>query len=825
MNVPPLLRSLAHARASTLSVALTLALGTCALTMTFAAMNAALLREPPFPEAGRVAMLYLERNPQGESPRRERWSFPRFERLRQQQKSFEDVAAYSPSSFTISESGGATPVNGEDVSPSYFKLLRAQAARGRLFLDGADAGRPAQEVVLAHDLWTRRFGSDPGVLGRTIGLNGLPLTVIGILPEGFRGLSGRADIFVPMSLAPQLTYAEHLTTNENFISAFGRLGPDVDLAAARSELAVLGAAINRDLPSDPGAPEERVSAWAATLNEARADRAVKRSLLVLMGAVGLLHLLACANVVNLLLGRAASKRRDSAVRLALGSSDKRLFGHVFGEGFAMAVLGGAAGIAFAALATGLVTPPTNVWAPRSFYGSLAPFDTPAFGLFELGFGVCLTILTAVIVAIPPALSAIRLDVSSGIRAGSRGLAVDGLSLKRPSARGVLVGVEAALAMLLVVAAGLLIESFERMRRAGTGVQTESVLTFRVAPSEARVPASAAPAFVTRLLDAASNVPGVISATVDGGAPLSGSARSTLHIAGRESAPEGQAPSVLRHYVGPDHFKTLGIPLRVGRAFLETDGEGSPRVTVISEGAARRFWPNQDPLGQRVWFGSPGSVSSLEQSAVIVGVVGDVVYSPLDQTQNFASFYTPYAQFTYASRMVFLKTAGDPLAVVSSVRAAIATVDPELAMRDVRPLTEVANGSWARQRLDAFLFGSFGAAALLLAASGIFAVLSYAVATRSREFGVRIALGATSFRLLQHVLRQGMVFPVIGLVLGTLGSLGATRLLQASLYEVSPQEPRVLIGTALLLLLVSAIACFVPAWRATRTDPIEALRSE
>jgi putative ABC transport system permease protein len=249
------------------------------------------------------------------------------------------------------------------------------------------------------------------------------------------------------------------------------------------------------------------------------------------------------------------------------------------------------------------------------------------------------------------------------------------------------------------------------------------------------------------------------------------------------------------------------------------------VTVISETAARRFWPDEDPLGKRVWFGSGSDFNSRENSAEIVGVVGDVVYAPLDQRPNFASFYTPYMQFTYAPRMVFVRTSGDPVTVVSGLRKAVSTVDPELAMREVQPLAEIVSGSWARHRFDAILFGGFGVAALVLAASGIFAVLAYAVANRTREFGIRIALGADAGRVVWHVLREGMSFPLAGLVAGFGASLAVTRLLQSSLYEISPQEPRVLVSTAAILVVVAALACLVPAWRATRLDPMEALRAD
>lgn len=826
MALTALTRLPLRSRLLSLTVVLTLGLGVGALIIAFGVVNAALFRQPPFPAANDVALLFIQRNPQGEQPRRERWSFARFELLAQQQKSFAQLASYSPGSVTLSGNGEADLVQVERVSGSYFPLLRATAMRGRLLgTADDDATRPAPVVVLGHQLWVRRYASDTGVIGRTIRLNGVPLTVIGVMRPGFTGLSGRAELWVPRTLSPQITYAEYLRTNQNFISAVGRLRTGTSLEAARGELAVLGAAVNRALPSDPDQPDERVSATAIPLNEARIDPVVRRSLFIVLAAMALLHLLACANVINLLLGREAQRKRESSIRLALGSSTPQLFRHLFAGNVVPGLAGGALGLLLARWGSALIAPPANTWAPRNFYGSLAAFDQPAFGTTELAFGIALAIATALLIAVPPALLAFRLDVANGLRAGGRSVADNALTLRRPSARGLIVTVEAALAMLLVVSAGLLIDSFQRMRQAELGVTTTNVLTFWVIPSEARVPPDKAPVFVSRLLEAVGRVPGVRSVTVDGGAPLAGSATSTLFIAGRPVTHPSAAPPIRRHYVAPDHFATLGIPVRRGRTFTAGDVAGAPRVAIISESAARQFWPDQDPIGQRVWFGGGSSFSSPDSSAEIVGVVGDVVYAPLDLRPNFASFYTPYPQFTYASRMVFVKTSGDPLSIVRDVRTAIASVDPELALQDVQPLSRVVSNSWARHRFDAFLFGGFGTAALILAASGIFAVLSYAVASRSREFGIRIALGGSGRRVVWHVLREGMAYPLIGLATGAIIALAVTRLLRSSLYGVTPHDPRVFMSTAALLLVVALVACLIPAWRATRADPMEVLRAD
>ena len=822
----PLLRSAFRSPALAAGVTATLALGTGALTVTFGVVDAALFREPPFQDAGRVAMLYLVRNPVGEPLHNERWSFPRFRLLRESQQSFERVANYSNPTLTLSGEDDAELVHGELVSPEYFPLLRVGALRGRVLAPADDdVANPSPVAVLSHALWSRRFASDPRVVGRAVRLNGLMLTVIGVAPEGFHGLSGNADVWVPATMAPRLTYADYVRTNQNFISAVGRLREGVSFGQARAELAVLGARINRALPSDPDHPAERVSATAVPINEARADRTVRRSLAVLFAAVLVLFLLACANVTNLLLGRAARRRREAAVRLALGSGPGRLFRHLAAEHLLLALPGTLLGVVVAWRVTSFVAPPANAWAARNFYGSLAAFDAPAFGGSELGVGVGLALLAALLVAIPPALTAFRLDVQSEIKSGSRGIAGGAITLRRPTVRGMIVALEASLALLLVVAAGLLLESFQRMRRTELGVNTSGILTFWVIPSEVRIPPGGAPAYVGRLLDAVARVPGVVSASVDGGAPLAGTARSTLYIAGRPLPLPYQAPPVLRHYVGPDHFKTLGIPVRRGRVFGPGDVAGAPRVTVISETAARRFWPGEDPIGKRVWFGGGSSFDRPDSSAEIVGIVGDVMYEPLDRQPNRASFYTPYAQFTYAFRMVFLRTAGDPLALVPAVRKAVRSVDPDVAMRDVQTLDQLVRGSWARHRFEALVFGGFGAAALILAASGIFAVLAYAVADRTREFGVRSALGAGAADVMRLVLREGLAFPAAGILVGVAASLAATGALRSSLYEVSPLSPRVYAETIALLLIVAAAACVIPAWRAARADPMEAMRAE
>ncbi|MEP7347433.1 MAG: FtsX-like permease family protein, partial [Gemmatimonadaceae bacterium] len=330
---------------------------------------------------------------------------------------------------------------------------------------------------------------------------------------------------------------------------------------------------------------------------------------------------------------------------------------------------------------------------------------------------------------------------------------------------------------------------------------------------------------TRMLETITAVPGVVSATVDGGAPVGGTARSTLFIAGRPPLSPNDAPPVLRHYVAPDHFKTLGIPLLRGRGFTSQDIAGRPRVTIISENAARTFWPNEDPIGQHVWFGGGSSFDRPDSSAEIIGIVRDVMYEPLDVGPNRSSFYTPYAQFSYSWRIYFVRTTGDPSAAVGAIRQAVSAVEPDLALTEVQTLSDRIGASWSRQRFDAFFYGGVALLALLLAVTGIYAVVAYAVGRRTREMGIRLALGSQPGDVVRLVVREGMVAPLVGLVLGTAGTFAAAGLLRASLYGVGPTDARVLASALIMLLLAALVACLVPARRATRVDPCEALRTE
>jgi putative ABC transport system permease protein len=371
----------------------------------------------------------------------------------------------------------------------------------------------------------------------------------------------------------------------------------------------------------------------------------------------------------------------------------------------------------------------------------------------------------------------------------------------------------------------MVDSFRNLRATKIGVDTRHVMTFTVRPSEVRVPPEKAPAFIAQLLDAIRAVPGVEAVSVDGGAPVIGSARSVLYMQGRPAPPPDRAPPVHRHYVGPDHFRTLGIPVLRGRTFADADRAGSPKVVIISASAARDFWPNEEAIGQRVWFGGGSTFDRPDSSAEVVGIVGDVVYEALTEARNPHSFYTPYAQFTYAWRMVMVRAGGEPEALLPGIRRAVRGVDPDLPLTDVQRLDDRIASTWSRNRSDALLFGGFAMLALLLSASGIHAVVSYAVSQRTREMGVRLALGSSPGGLLRLVVGEGMLYPVAGVSLGVILSVMLSGVLRASLYGVAPTDARIFALVVTLLLTVALMACAGPARRAARVDPIQSLRTD
>jgi predicted permease len=814
-------RSLWRAKGLTATCVLSLALGVGASTVLFSVFDAALLRPPPFREPDRLAFLTMMHRTPREGERAERWSWPRFKLLRSTVRSFDKVAAYSNAvlGLRIGDVTDAVPM--EIASADYLQVAGFAPERGREFTRDDEAEGAPPVAILGHELWVTRFRADPGILGRRVEINGVSHVVVGIAPNGFAGISGRAGAWISPAAAAQVSYRDYQRTNQNFISVVGRLRPGVALDDARRELRVLGTRINAAIPSEGDGAQDAFSATAVSLNDARADVTTRRALMLLSGAVVVLLLLACANVASLLLGRAEARRREMAIRLSIGAGRGRLVRQLLLE--CALIAGAACAIASiaAAWSVSLVSVPPTLARGRNFYGAIGEFATPSFDLRVFAFAGVTCAITVFAFGLLPALHATRANFAIDLRTAG----ATARSGRRLDARDWAVALQVALTVTLLVGGGMMLASFQRLRSTEMGFDPSKLLTFMLRPSEVAYAGARAPQLIDRVLGEIERVPGVVSATVDGCAPVSVQcAISDLHIAGREWG-SAEPPIVRRHYVGAEHFATLRTPIIRGRGLTDEDRAGSRHVVVINEAAARRFWPNEDPIGKRVWFDAAAGFASPDSAAEIVGIVGNTAYGPLDETPIQPDFFTAYRQFTYPSRMVLIRTLHDPLSIVRDVGTAVRRADPTLALFDVQTMDARAGASWAKRAFETWLLTAYALLAAALATIGVYAVTAHAVTSRRRELGVRIALGASAARILESAASRTARLAMVGVVAGALGAAAASALLRAFLYNTTPMDSVVLIGVGGATILVLAPATLIPARRALRIEPVEVLRSE
>jgi predicted permease len=820
-------RSLTGLRGVGLVAIATLALGIGATTTMFGVVDAALLRPPPFVDPDRLVMISQTQTTARDGLRRLRWSYPHIldlqvaQAFRPAASSFEAISSVTGPYVTISGRGEPEQIDGEIVAPQYFRLMRAAPIAGRAYTaEESAAAEPV--VVISARLWRRRFASDPGLVGQTVRINDVPVTVVGILADGFAGLTGKADVWISPPMSARLAYNEYLTTPQHFISVVARLKDGVTITQANAELAALGPRF-ADVPS---LPTTTWGAVAVPVAEARIDATVRNSALVLLAASACVLIIACVNVASLLLARARTRRREIAIRLALGSSRAQLIRQLLTEGLVMAAIAGAGGTLLAnwGLAVFARMAPAVIPTARNDYGAFAAYAARLDGRV-LFFALAVSLGTTALFALAPALSASRADLTSALKE-DRGSGRASLAL------GALVVVETAMAVLLLTGSGLLIETFARLQSRRTGFVPDNVVTFWVRPptSRYRYPADG-PAILERLLARIETVPGVESAAVNRCSPFTGCSRSAAFFPGRPIDP-ANAPGIGRHYVSADYFRTLGIPLLAGRGLTPGDRAGTAPVAVVNESGARRFWPGENPIGQRVWFGSTtGPFANPSRAVEIVGVVGDVKYESADQPDDpqRADFYTSYLQFAFPDSMILVKivktrgVAAD--SIVPALRTAVASVDEGLPIFDVMTVDERIDAAVARPQFTATLLAAFAAAALLLAAIGVYGVLSYTVSSRLREIGIRLALGAAGGRVLALVIRDGLRLAAIGASIGIVAAIGAARVLRSLLVGVAPADAGLLATGVAVMLAVAALAAFLPARRAAAIDPIVVLRDE
>jgi putative ABC transport system permease protein len=785
-----------------------LALGVGANTAVFSVVNAALLTPLPYKDPDRLVRVseYSERVPQLSV------SYPNFLDWREQQTSFERMTAVQSASYNLSGAGEAERLSGRNVSPEFFSVLGVEPALGRSFTEEENRRGGGRVVVLSHGLWQRRFGSDPSILGRALTLNGEPFTVVGVTPADFRFGAG-IELYVPIGsvISEELMRARSAHPG---IYVLARLKPGVTVEGAREEMKTIAARLAAQYPQNNSGNSARLQLFSEFF-----VGSIRPSLLILLGAVGLVLLIACANIANLLLARAAARGREIAIRTALGASRLRVIRQLLVESVLLALVGGAAGLLLA------------VWG-MDFLRTLAAGSLPPTVVIRLDARVLLftlgvSVLTGLVFGLVPAIQASRTDLNSSLKEGGRSQ-TGGASRRR--VRSALVVSEVALSLLLLVGAGLLLKSFVRLRAAELGFEPSGLLTMRVTRGVgAGQPASRALAYFEELGERTRALPGVKAFAYAAGLPQLGAPETTTWPDGRPMPAPDKMPQTVFYVTSPGYLDAMGIRLVRGRFFAESDTLSAPRVVVVDEEFARAFFPGEDPIGQRLKSFDFKGVAPAE----IVGVVAHVNhYGAGAPEPTKPQLYLPFKQIPEADLAMFLspvfvaaRTEGDPAALAPAVRRESQAVDASQPLYQVITMEEVLSQLISTQRLSTTLLTFFAAVALLLAGVGIYGVMSYAVTQRRHEIGVRMALGARPRDVLRMVVGQGMVLTLIGLVVGLLGAFALTRVMSSLLYGVSATDPFVYLAVSLALAAVALLANLVPARRAMRVDPLVALRYE
>ena len=792
------LRALARTPGFTLAVVLTLALGIGANSAIFSVVYGVLLRPLPYASPERLVVLYGRYPEYG----RTSTSLPDYRDWRDQSHSFEQLAARHKGTFVLTVDGEPERVIADRVTANFFPTLGVRPAMGRGFLPEEDrAGGDDRVVVLSYGYWQRRFGGDPRVVGRQLQLSGHPWTVVGVAPQGFE--YGRAvDLWAP-------TRADTaMPRRAEYLDLVGRLKPGVSVAQANADVAAVVRRLAEQYPESNGNLRSEVIGLHEDLVSS-----VRPGLLAFMGAVALVLLIACANVANLLLARAATRDREVAVRVALGAGRGRLIRQLLTESTVLALLGGVAGMAIASWAVAAIRAVGVQFLPRQAeLGMNAPVVL---------FSVVLALATGLLFGLAPALRLTSGALHASLREGARGSTSGALA----RVRSALVLGEVAVAFVLLVGAGLLIRSFDRLTQVDLGFQPAGVLTYSVTfPGAQFRDARQLPPLYQTVLERARALPGVRAVGVSADLPMSEPSDITFDVEGRpprSMRPNAPPEDVQPFAVTADYFNALRIPLRRGRLLLPTDGPTAPRVTVINEQMARQAFPGEDPLGKRITLGDVADASSW---MTIVGVVGNIAQAGVTAkpySQLYASIMQSPSRVVYVS----LRTDGAPARLVPAVRRMMREVAPDLVVNDVETLESLVARDIARPRLSVWLLGSFAAVALVLAAIGIYGVMSYTVAQRTREIGVRMALGADPAGVERLVVRQGMQPALIGVAVGLAGALAASRLIASLLYGVSALDPVTFALVPLFLATIALLATYLPARRATRVSPTVALQSE
>jgi putative ABC transport system permease protein len=793
------LRQLAKSPGFAAVAILTLALGIGANTAIFSVTNAVLFRALPYKDPARIVAVNRISSSFGLGG----LTAGAFLDFREQSASFAQLAAYSENEFTLTGNGDAERIVSAEVSSALFPLLGVNPSLGRTFTAEEENLGQDHVVVVSEAFWKRRSGSDPGFVGKTITLDDKAYTVVGVMPAGFR-FPSKLKIWKPLALDPE---EERHGKQFTLIHLIGRLKPGVSQSAAEAELNTI---FTRRPTEEPGAAATSARIELRPLHE-QLVKDVRLAIYVLLGAVAFVLLIACANVANLMLARAAARRREIAVRAALGAGRRRIVSQLLRESVLLALIGGVGGLLLAVWGVDLLVATIPAEVASSFYGVTEIGINRTALLFTLGVSVA----TGIFFGLAPALSSARLDLNEALRATEK------TATSRTGLRGAFVVSQLALALVLLIGAGLMSRSFIRLLNVKLGFNPKNVLTMRVELPRSRYQNGAQRVeFFDQLLDRARSIPGLKSAGAISRLPLSGySMMGRFAVEGQPPEEPGKGKPMPIGVVTPVYFQTMEIPLVQVRFFDGRDADKMPEVAIVNESMVKKFWPGQNAIGKKV-----GAGCDKELCRTVVGVVGDIRHEGLGEEAQ-PEIYLPHHQFALPSLSLVLKTTGDPLSVLSAVRNEVRALDKDQPVALVQTLEEHISESVLQPRLLTTLLSVFAGLGLVLAAVGVYAMMSYSVSQRRGEIGIRIALGAMKSDILRLVVGQALLLVGVSLAIGLAASFGATRLLRSLLYDIGIWDPLTFAGIIVLLSFIAIFAAWLPARRAAKISPMDALRAE
>jgi putative ABC transport system permease protein len=802
------LRMLLKAPSVSIVATIALALGIGANTAIFSVVNAVLLRPLPFAKSEELMNIYETDSNRGY--KRGSASYPNFVDWREQNHAFQYMSTYHTNDFILTGRGESSRLQGAVVNADLFPLLAVAPVIGRGFRPEEDnPGESGRVVMLSQQLFQQRFNSDPNVVGQSMVLDGKNFTIVGVMPRSFQFPIQNDPVELWTTVAIEREGDSNITTERgaHYMNVIARLKPGVTRTQAQAEMTTIGARLEQQYPDKN---LHKSIAVEPTLEALVGD--IRPALLILLGAVGCVLLIACANVANLLLARAMSRHKEMAIRAALGASRIRVMRQLLTESVLLSLAGGALGLFLAVWWSDLLVALGRENIPRALQVGL--------DWRVLTFTLLVSVLTGVVFGLVPALHSSKTELTESLKEGGR---ASGEGARRNRTRGVLVVAELAIAVVLLVGAGLLIQSLWRLRNVSPGFPSQNLLTFVVGIPEVKYPVERQDQFYRDLVARLQTLPGVSSAGSVIPLPLSGNMFGISFETEGRPVEKGNEPSADFFAVSDDYFKALGVPILKGREFTQRDGAKAPGVVIVNQAFAKKFFPNEDPVGKRI---KPGISTMTDETEwrEIVGIAGDVRNRNLSSDLR-AGYFVPQAQVPFNQMTMVVRTTNDPHTLISAVQNEVHAMDQEVPVFDVKTMDEYISNTVAAPRFNATLLMIFAVVALILTIVGLYGVMSYSVAQRTNEIGIRMALGAQTRDVVLLIVSQGFKLVLVGLGIGLIGAWSLTRVIASLLFGVTAKDPITFVLVTLLLGIVALLACYIPARRATRLDPLQALRYE